>query len=82
MKKLIISTVLSVACAFTASAQNTTVTIHANQGKNIINKEIYNKKERGDAIFILIILILYFSFPILFIIKSKYEEKKKSQVKN
>lgn len=43
MKKLIISTVLSVACAFTASAQNTTVTIHANQGKNIINKEIYGQ---------------------------------------
>ena len=43
MKKLIISTVLSVACALTASAQNTTVTIHANQGKNIINKEIYGQ---------------------------------------
>ena len=43
MKKLIISTVLSVACAFTASAQNTTVTIHANQGKNSINKEIYGQ---------------------------------------
>lgn len=43
MKKLIISTVFSAACVFMASAQNTTVTIHANQGKNIINKEIYGQ---------------------------------------
>jgi alpha-N-arabinofuranosidase len=43
MKRLIISTVLSAACAFVASAQNSTVTIHADQGKNIINKEIYGQ---------------------------------------
>ena len=49
--------------------------------KIIINKEIYNKKERGSAIFILIILILYFVFPIFFLIKSKYEEKKIHKLK-
>ena len=62
--------------------QNTIDIIQLEKGnKIIINKEIYNKKERGDAIFILIILILYFSFPILFIIKSKYEEKKNHKSK-
>ena len=62
--------------------QNTIDIIQLEKGnKIIINKEIYNKKERGDAIFILIILILYFSLPILFIIKSKYEEKKNHKSK-
>ena len=62
--------------------QNTIDIIQLEKGnKIIINKEIYNKKERGSAIFILIILILYFVFPIFFLIKSKYEEKKIHKLK-
>ena len=62
--------------------QNTIDIIQLEKGnKIIINKDIYNKKERGSAIFILIILILYFAFPIFFLIKSKYEEKKIHKLK-
>ena len=43
MKKLFATTLLSAAVAFTAQAQNVTGTIHANQGKQKINKEIYGQ---------------------------------------
>lgn len=57
--------------------QNTINIIQLEKGNKIlINKEIYNKKKRGSAIFTSILLILYFAFPTFFLIKSKYEEKK------
>ena len=50
MKKLFATTLLSAAVAFTAQAQNVTGTIHANQGKQKINKEIYPCVEVASAV--------------------------------
>ena len=43
MKKLFATTLLSTAVAFSAQAQDVTGTIHANQGTQKINKEIYGQ---------------------------------------
>ncbi len=43
MRKLLLSTAIALATSLTASAQTVKATIHADQGKNKINKEIYGQ---------------------------------------
>ena len=43
MKKIILTTAIALVATLSASAQKTTVTIHADQGKNKINREIYGQ---------------------------------------
>jgi len=43
MKKLLLLSAVALTTALTASAQDVVATIHADQGKNIINKEIYGQ---------------------------------------
>ena len=43
MKKLLLSAVITLATTVSATAQNVTATLHADQGKSTINKEIYGQ---------------------------------------
>lgn len=43
MKKCILTTAVAVIAGFSASAENVTATVHVNQGKDKINKEIYGQ---------------------------------------